>query len=177
MISSVPGTLAQLRSDIGLALHYAPTNEVVDKIVVCITTPGGEVYEAMAVYDYLRLLSAKYEINTVALGICASAGTIILQAGDVRYATNNTYLMTHKVLLYLPSGTPMTGSDAVSIQKDLNKTNNYILNVFSKRMHKPKKVLMKYFTDKFYNMYGGFEALKIGLVDVVIYDSMWRYKK
>lgn len=65
----------------------------VDKIRVRINSPGGEVNEGVAIYNYLRSLGKP--IETIADGQVASIATVIFMAGDVRKVYNNTDFMIH----------------------------------------------------------------------------------
>jgi ATP-dependent Clp protease protease subunit len=67
-------------------------------IFVFLSTPGGDVDAALALYDTIKgLVNSGVEIYTVAVGECFSAGTIVLQAGLKRFITPNTYLMIHEI--------------------------------------------------------------------------------
>jgi ATP-dependent Clp protease protease subunit len=67
-------------------------------IFIFLSTPGGDVDAALALYDTIKgLVDSGVEIYTVAVGECFSAGTIILQAGLKRFITPNTYLMIHEI--------------------------------------------------------------------------------
>jgi ATP-dependent Clp protease protease subunit len=67
-------------------------------IFVFLSTPGGDVDAALALYDTIKgLVDSGVEIYTVAVGECFSAGTIVLQAGLKRFITPNTYLMIHEI--------------------------------------------------------------------------------
>lgn len=67
-------------------------------ITVVFNSPGGSVLDGLALYDYLRELSnAGHEITTVALGMAASMGGILLQAGDHRVIGRNAWLLIHEV--------------------------------------------------------------------------------
>jgi ATP-dependent Clp protease protease subunit len=67
-------------------------------IFIFLSTPGGDVDAALALYDTIKgLVNSGVEIYTVAVGECFSAGTIVLQAGLKRFITPNTYLMIHEI--------------------------------------------------------------------------------
>jgi ATP-dependent Clp protease protease subunit len=67
-------------------------------IFIFLSTPGGDVDAALALYDTIKgLVGNGVEIYTVAVGECFSAGTIVLQAGLKRFITPNTYLMIHEI--------------------------------------------------------------------------------
>ncbi len=69
----------------------------VTSVTVFLNTYGGNIYDALAIYDSIRALTNVMEINTVAVGNCYSAGVVLLQAGTQRFITPNTYLLIHEV--------------------------------------------------------------------------------
>lgn len=60
---------------------------------VVINSPGGEVYEGLAIYDYLRSMGRPVE--TVALGKTMSIASIIFLAADTRYISENATVLVH----------------------------------------------------------------------------------
>ena len=62
-------------------------------IELWINTPGGLVSEMFGIYDVIRSLS--HEIWTVGFGEIASAGGLVLVAGDKRFATPTARFMAH----------------------------------------------------------------------------------
>lgn len=80
--------ISQLR-----ALEYVDSDA---PIKVTLHTEGGEVHSALAIYDEIR--NSACPIFIEAHGLCASAGLIILAAGDVRLATENTVFFYHQAI-------------------------------------------------------------------------------
>ena len=67
-----------------------------DTLEVILQSPGGGVLAGLALYDYLRWLRQRgIHITTSALGLTASIGAIILQAGDHRVIGAESYLLIH----------------------------------------------------------------------------------
>lgn len=67
-------------------------------ITIVFNSPGGDVFDGLALFDYIRELSAKgHHMTTAARGMAASMGGILLQAGDTRLMGANAYLMIHEV--------------------------------------------------------------------------------
>ncbi len=68
------------------------------EITFKITSPGGSVIAGLALYDLLRSLSAEgHHITTLALGMAASMGAVLFQAGDTRIIGENAFLLHHEV--------------------------------------------------------------------------------
>lgn len=67
-------------------------------ITIAFNSPGGDVFEGLALYDYIQELRAKkHHITTAARGMAASMGGVLLQAGDKRVIGPNCYLMIHEI--------------------------------------------------------------------------------
>lgn len=61
-----------------------------------INSPGGSVYDGLAIKDVMDTLPCK--VNTVGVGMCASMGAYLLSAGTgTRKAMKNTRIMIHSV--------------------------------------------------------------------------------
>lgn len=65
-----------------------------DTLTVRINSPGGDLFDGIAIYNYLRTLKAK--VNARVDGVAASAATIIAMAGDRIEMPENTFMFVHK---------------------------------------------------------------------------------
>ncbi len=67
-------------------------------IQLYINSPGGQVYSGMAIYDTMQLVRAP--ISTIAVGVTASFGTLLLTAGTKgkRYALPHATIHMHQPL-------------------------------------------------------------------------------
>lgn len=67
-------------------------------IQMYINSPGGQIYAGLAVYDTMKMISNK--ISTVAVGVTASFGTVLLAAGTKgkRYALPHATIHMHQPL-------------------------------------------------------------------------------
>ncbi|ROR60573.1 UNVERIFIED_ORG: ClpP protease-like protein [Providencia alcalifaciens] len=74
---------------ISAALRAIGNNDV----VVNINSPGGDMFEGLAIYNLLRAHSGKVTVNI--LGIAASAASIIAMAGDEIQMGRGAFLMIH----------------------------------------------------------------------------------
>ncbi|MCW2253916.1 ATP-dependent protease ClpP protease subunit [Providencia alcalifaciens] len=74
---------------IAAALRAIGNNDV----VVNINSPGGNMFEGLAIYNQLRAHSGKVTVNV--LGIAASAASIIAMAGDEIQMGRGAFLMIH----------------------------------------------------------------------------------
>ncbi len=68
------------------------------KIEIIFNSPGGNVLDGLALFDYiLELRHQGTPIDTVTMGMAASMGGILLQAGEKRIATKNALVLIHEV--------------------------------------------------------------------------------
>lgn len=79
-------------------LLYLSREDPESGIQMYINSPGGQVYAGMAIYDTMRMIPNK--ISTVAVGVAASFGTVLLAAGSMgqRYALPHATIHMHQPL-------------------------------------------------------------------------------
>jgi ATP-dependent Clp protease protease subunit len=79
-------------------LLYLAQDDPNKAIRMYISSPGGQVYAGMAIYDTMQ--QVKCPVSTVAVGFTASFGTVLLTAGTkgMRYALPNTTIHMHQPL-------------------------------------------------------------------------------
>ncbi len=67
-------------------------------IQIYINSPGGQIYAGLAIYDTMQLIRAP--ISTIAVGVTASFGTLLLAAGSAgkRYALPHATVHMHQPL-------------------------------------------------------------------------------
>ncbi|WP_434771265.1 head maturation protease, ClpP-related [Pseudomonas entomophila] len=69
------------------------------EVTVYINSPGGDMFEGIAIYNRLREHSQK--VTTKVLGIAASAASIIYLAGTERQVASSAFLMIHNCWTFL----------------------------------------------------------------------------
>jgi len=79
-------------------LLYLNREDPEREIQMYVNSPGGVIYAGLAIYDTMKMISAP--IMTVAVGVTASFGTILLTAGTKgrRYALANATIHMHQPL-------------------------------------------------------------------------------
>lgn len=79
-------------------LLYLSSEDPESPIQMYINSPGGQVYAGMAIYDTMRMIPNP--ISTLAVGMTASFGTVLLTAGSKgeRYALPNSTVHMHQPL-------------------------------------------------------------------------------
>lgn len=69
-----------------------------EDITLTINSPGGVVIDGFALYDYLQDMKRRgHKITTRGLGMQASMGGILLQAGSHRVMSTRSWLLIHEV--------------------------------------------------------------------------------
>lgn len=73
-------------------------NHVGADITILINSQGGVVIDGFALYDFIQELKQRgHYITTKGLGLQASMGGILMQAGDNRVMTKHSWMMLHEV--------------------------------------------------------------------------------
>jgi len=127
-----------------------------------INSPGGQVSSGLAIYDTMQYI--KPDVSTLALGLAASMGALLLTAGtaEKRFALPHSRLLIHQ-----PLGGFQGQATDVDIQaREMNKTKRQLNEILAKHTGQPVDKI-ETDTDRDYFM-GGEEAVEYGLIDRVI---------
>lgn len=127
-----------------------------------ISSLGGNVEDALVIYDILRKKPAKIKANL--MGFVASAGTIIAMAGDTIEMSQNSQFLVHQVHTMVDGNS----ADLREAANELDKIDEILLNIYQKKTGKNKlsvKSLMK--EDRWLSAQ---EAKDFGFIDNVIKD-------
>src|SRR5512141_3441782 len=108
--------------------HEDPERE----INMYINSPGGIVYAGFAIYDTMKMISNP--ISTVAVGVTASFGTVLLTAGTKghRYALPNATIHMHQPL----GGAQGQASDIEIQAREIIRLKSRLLEIMSKHTGK-----------------------------------------
>jgi ATP-dependent Clp protease protease subunit len=130
-----------------------------ERIDVYINSPGGIVFEGLAIYNALRRHGAR---KTVYIdGICASAATIVAMAGDRIIAADNATLMVHAVW-------QTVSGNAADLRKDaevLDHLTDTLVNLYMQRTGRPRAEVAGWVAEE--TWFTAAEALRLGLVDEI----------
>lgn len=133
-----------------------------DAITVHINSVGGDLYAGIGIYNRLKALPAK--VTTINDGLAASAGSLILQAGDVRQVHPGSNVMLHQALGFLFGY--YQPNDLKQIIKQLEAGNKAAVNIYAEASGRAPETL-KAMVDK-ETWLTGQEAVDAGLADEVI---------
>lgn len=131
-------------------------------ISLYINSPGGSVTSAMAIYDTMNYI--KPDIQTICIGIAASAAAVLLASGKKgkRFILPNSEVMIHQVM----GGAEGQASDIAIVAKHILRTKENMNKILAKNTGKTIDQVEKD-SDRDYYM-TAVEAKKYGLVDEII---------
>jgi ATP-dependent protease ClpP protease subunit len=114
------------------------------QITVTINSPGGSLFDALAMYNGLRNHGA--QITTKVMGIAASAASVVFMAGDKRVMPENTFLMVHNCI------GPMNGNaaDHREFADLLDEINQSIIYTYVARTGKSEEEVKALLDDESY---------------------------
>jgi len=126
-----------------------------------INSPGGQVSSGLAIYDTMQMISAP--INTVAVGMTASFGTILLMAGTKgrRYALPNATIHMHQPL----GGVQGQASDIEIEAREILRLKALLNGIIVKHTNIPADQVERY-TDRDFYMTAE-RAKELGVIDAV----------
>ena len=131
------------------------------EIAMYINSPGGVVTSALAIYDTMQYI--KSPVTTVCMGMAASAGSLILQAGEAgkRVALPNARIMVHQ-----PSGGFRgQASDIARHAEDIRKTKQRLNEIYAHHTKQPIEAVERALDRD--NFMSAEEAQAFGLIDHV----------
>jgi ATP-dependent Clp endopeptidase proteolytic subunit ClpP len=132
-------------------------------IEIVFNSPGGDIVEGFALFDYLQGLRRQgHRITTVALGMAASMAGVLLQAGDVRVMSKESWLMLHEASFVARGKT----SQVEDTTEWIKKVQDRILDIFAARSTLSKSQLKTRWSRKDWWL-SSEEAMSIGLIDEV----------
>ena len=131
-------------------------------IQMYINSPGGSIYAGLAILDTMNMISNP--ISTVAVGVTASFGTVLLAGGTKgqRYALPHATIHLHQPL----GGTEGQASDIEIMAKEILRLKSSLNNFFAEVTGQPLEVIQRD-TDRDFYMTSQ-QALEYGLIDKVL---------
>lgn len=133
-------------------------------IHIYINSPGGSVSAGLAIYDMMQFV--KCDVATYCMGMAASMGSLLLQAGTKgkRYCLPNGRIMIHQPWVQGGIGGQVTD---IEIQaKELVKTKEKLTRIYEVHTGKSYDQLSKMMERDYYLTAG--EAKEFGLIDHVV---------
>jgi ATP-dependent Clp endopeptidase proteolytic subunit ClpP len=132
-------------------------------IEVIFFSPGGEVISGFALFDHLRWLSSQgHKITTGCTGMAASMGGVLMQAGDHRWASGQSWYMIHRAA-FGAAGKTYEVEDEVAWVKRIEKR---IIDIFVSRSNLTEPKIRRRW-DRTDWWIDADECLALGLVDEI----------
>jgi ATP-dependent Clp protease protease subunit len=139
------------------------SHEDPDKMIqMYINSPGGQIYSGLAIYDTMKMIPNK--ISTVAVGVTASFGTVLLAAGTKgqRYALPHATIHMHQPL----GGAEGQASDIEIQAKEILRLKARLNQIMSDSTGQSLEVIERDTDRNFY--LEAEQAVEYGLVDQVL---------
>lgn len=152
----------QIANLIVAQLLYLNGQDPERQINMYINSPGGVVYAGMAIYDAMQQISAP--VSTVALGLTASFGTVLLTAGEngLRYSLPNATIHMHQPL----GGSQGQASDIVIQANEIMRLKERLIEIFVQHTGQEREVIER---DQDRDIYfSAYQAVQYGLIDTVL---------
>ncbi len=152
----------QIANLIVAQLLYLSKEDPERGIQMYINSPGGMIYAGMAIYDTMKMIPNK--ISTVAVGVTASFGTVLLAAGEKgqRYALPHATIHMHQPL----GGASGQASDIEIQAKEILRLKSRLNKILAECTGQPLEVIERD-TERDYYM-DAQTAVEYGLVDQVL---------
>ncbi|MCK4692818.1 MAG: ATP-dependent Clp protease proteolytic subunit [Anaerolineales bacterium] len=146
-------------------LLYLDREDSDKQVYMYINCPGGGIYSGLAIYDTMQQLSAP--ISTVAVGVTASFGTLLLAAGtkDMRYALPHATIHLHQPM----GGTQGQATDIEIQAKEILRLREKLNTILAKHTGQSLEVIERDTERDFYM--DGEAAKEYGLIDHVLLPS------
>lgn len=156
---------AQVANLIIAQLLYLSREDSERDIQFYINSPGGSVYAGLAIYDTMQMIPNR--INTVACGVTASFGTVLLTAGSKghRFALPNATIHMHQPL----GGAEGQASDIEIQAKEILRLKSDLTGIMSRHTGQTLETILhdtdrdRYFTAE--------QAVEYGLIDKVLVSN------
>ena len=131
-------------------------------IQMYINSPGGVIYAGMAIYDTMQMIPNR--ISTVAVGVTASFGTVLLAAGTKgqRYALPHATIHMHQPL----GGAQGQASDIEIQAREILRLKARLNKILADATNQSLEVIERDTERDFY--LDAYQAVEYGLVDKVL---------
>ena len=136
------------------------------RIQMYINSPGGIVYAGMAIYDTMQQVAPP--VSTVAVGITASFGTVLLASGEagMRMALPNATIHMHQPL----GGAQGQASDIIIQAEEIVRLKKRLIEIFVQHTGRTDEEIERV-TDRDVYMTAQ-EATDFGLTDAVLHADV-----
>ncbi|EOC5803783.1 head maturation protease, ClpP-related [Cronobacter dublinensis] len=131
-----------------------------EDVTVNINSPGGDMFEGLAIYNLLREYDGKVTVKV--LGLAASAASIIAMAGDEVQIGRGAFLMIHNCWIYAMGNR----HDLAQIATDMAPFDKAMSDIYQARSGLDAATVDKMMDGETY--IGGSEAVEKGFADSLL---------
>ena len=144
-------------------LLYLDREDPEKDVNMYIHSPGGVVSAGLAIYDTMQLM--RCDVATIAVGSCASMGTVLLAAGTKgkRYSLPNTTIHIHQAII---RGVGGQATDVEIHAREVLRQNQLIREILAKHTGQPFENIVRDTDRDFFMDAQG--AKDYGLVDEIL---------
>jgi ATP-dependent Clp endopeptidase proteolytic subunit ClpP len=139
--------------------HTAKGYPAPERIKLYVTSYGGILDAGLAAMDFIS--SSDIPIDTIALGVVASAGTLLTLSGQHKYITPSTRFMVHQ----FTGGAWGTYQQLKVSAKNHKNLDKFLMAFYLKHSKLPKKKLRKLLNKDLY--LNAKQVVKYGMADTV----------
>jgi len=152
----------QIANLIVAELLYLSREDAEREIQMYINSPGGQIYAGLAIYDTMQMIPNR--ISTVAVGVTASFGTVLLAAGTKghRYALPHATIHMHQPL----GGASGQASDIEIQAREILRLKSRLNNILATATNQSLEAIERDTERDFY--LDAQQAVEYGLVDQVL---------
>jgi ATP-dependent Clp protease protease subunit len=143
-------------------LLYLSREDAEREIQMYINSPGGQIYAGLAIYDTMQMIPNR--ISTVAVGVTASFGTVLLASGTKghRYALPHATIHMHQPL----GGASGQASDIEIQAREIIRLKSRLNNILALATNQTLEAIERDTERDFY--LDAQQAVEYGLVDQVL---------
>jgi ATP-dependent Clp protease, protease subunit len=155
---------AEVANVIVAQLLFLNSQDSEKDINLYINSPGGSITAGLAIYDTMRMITAP--VSTIAVGMAASMGTILLTSGakGKRYALPNATIHLHQPLSYM-QGRAQAADIEIEAREILRMRD--LLNGILREQTKMDDEQIRKYTDRDVYLTAA-QAVEVGLIDDVL---------
>ena len=152
----------QIANIVVAQLLYLSREDADRDISMYINSPGGQIYAGLAIFDTMKMIPNK--ISTVAVGVTASFGTVLLAAGTKghRYALPHATIHMHQPL----GGTQGQASDIEMQAKEILRLKLRLNEILAESTNQKIEIIERDTERDFY--LNAKQAVAYGLVDKIL---------
>lgn len=143
-------------------LLYLSREDPEKDIQMYINSPGGQIYSGFAIYDTMKMIPNR--VSTVAVGVTASFGTVLLAAGT----KGHRFALPHATIhMHQPLGGAQGQATDIEIQaREILRLKTELNSILAESTGQPTEVIERD-TDRDFFM-DAQQAVEYGLIDQVL---------